>query len=80
MADDTTSNNSYSKQYYIENKDQWNIKKICEICGGEYSRNTRSRHFKTSKHLLAEKDSKIKEQDKIINDLETKITTIKRII
>lgn len=74
----TPLNNSYSKKYYIKNKDQWKLKKVCDVCGSKYSRNTQSRHFKTSKHLLAEKDLKIKEQNNIINNLEIKITTIKK--
>ncbi|ARF12636.1 hypothetical protein Klosneuvirus_11_7 [Klosneuvirus KNV1] len=58
----------YLKKYYEEHKEQWNVKKICNICNGSYSYSSRYRHFNSKKHKLSEKDNKIKElEDKLKN-------------
>jgi hypothetical protein len=47
------SDKEYQEQYYINNKEKKNEKRkhkiVCE-CGGEYSYNNKSQHFKTKKH------------------------------
>ena len=59
----------YYKTYYKTNKQKWNEKHKCEICGSMYSYNSKYRHFKTKKHLLCEKDNQIKIlQDQLINN------------
>ena len=42
--------NTLSKEIEVDEK--WNEYKECEICGGRYSRNTRTTHFRTKKHKL----------------------------
>lgn len=64
------NDNEYNKKYYQKNKDKWNKKITCDTCGGIYSRNTKYNHFHSNKHLLCEKDKKIKE-------METKLNIIK---
>lgn len=58
------------QKYYETHKDIWNKKKICEICGAQYSHSTKYRHFKSKKHMLAEKEKRI-------NDLEQQISILK---
>ena len=44
----------YHKQYYIDNKNELNIKKKEKfdcLCGGQYTNVNKSRHIKTSKHI-----------------------------
>ena len=60
----------YHKKYYEQNKGKWNEYTDCDICGGKYSKNTRTNHFNSNKHKNAEKD-------KYIKDLEEKINNIK---
>lgn len=62
----------YCKEYYLKNKEEWTKKKICEVCGGSYARNTKTQHFKSRLHIIAEKEKKI-------NDLENKIDAIKEV-
>ncbi|QKF94197.1 hypothetical protein QKU48_gp0739 [Fadolivirus algeromassiliense] len=63
-------NKEYNKNYYQKNKERWNEYKVCDICGGKYSNNTRTNHFNSNKHKNAEKDNYIK-------NLEEKLNTIK---
>ena len=49
----------YHKKYYETNKNKWNEKHLCEVCGAMYSYNSKYRHFKTKKHILCEKDIQI---------------------
>jgi len=43
------NNKDYFKEYYQVNKEKLRKKFLCE-CGGKYSYNSKSRHFKTDKH------------------------------
>ena len=75
---DSSSNDSknYFKKYYETNKEDWNIKQDCNICGGHYTRNTRYHHFKSKKHILAEKDKKITELQIVIDKIKENCTKI----
>jgi hypothetical protein len=42
--------NQQQREYYEKNKDKLNEKFVCEVCGGRYTRLSKSIHFKTNKH------------------------------
>lgn len=76
--------NEVNKSYYKLHKEDWNTRKICKICGKTYTRNTRSGHMKTDKHMrareLAEKNAQIKELENKIKNLNDFLNTAKTII
>jgi len=53
--------NEYNKSYYEKNKEKWFTNTVCIICGGKYNPSTKYNHFKTKKHIMADKDNKLKE-------------------
>ena len=53
------NNKDYHKQYYQQHKEEWYTYTQCSICGGKYSRSTRTHHFRTKKHIIASKDAEI---------------------
>lgn len=61
------NNKEYFKKYYNDNKDDWYVSIKCEICDGKYNRSTKSRHIKSKKHIIAEKDNEIKKLQNKIN-------------
>lgn len=67
---DASNKNEYNKNYYEKNKEKWFVYTKCEICGGKYNASTKYNHFKTKKHIIADKDKQLK-------DLQTKIDNIK---
>lgn len=59
---------AYNKIYYEKNKNEWYKKIICNVCGGTYCRASKSNHFKSKKHIYADKDKQINElSEKNIN-------------
>lgn len=66
---------NYNKKYYENNKDKWSVKHVCMVCEGSYSTSTKSRHFKSKKHINASKTVNIFKMDDSI-----KIELIKNII
>jgi len=44
-------NKKYYDTWYAKNKDNMNVKTICETCGGSYSKSNRTIHMKTKKHI-----------------------------
>lgn len=64
--------NQYDKLYYENHKSEWYEKKECDICGGNYSRASKYNHFKSNKHIIAEKDKQIQQLlTKINNTIES---------
>jgi len=67
---DESKKNDYGKKYYEKNKEKWFIYVDCSICGGKYNASTKYNHYKTKKHIIADKDKQLK-------DLQTKIDIFK---
>ena len=44
-------NKEYGKTYRLANKEKFNEKFICDVCGGKTTRSNISKHLKTTKHL-----------------------------
>ena len=65
------SKKEYLKQYYKDHRAEWYVSQQCDVCGGKYNRSTRSRHIKSKKHVIADKDLQIK-------NLQNKIHTIEK--
>jgi hypothetical protein len=68
---ETNEKKKYLKEYYKKHKADWYIQQQCEICGSKYNRSTRSRHFKSKKHIIAAQNLQIK-------NLQEKIETIEK--
>ena len=67
--DKVLNKNNYNKKYYLENKEKWTDKSVCEDCGNAYNLNNKYYHFKSKKHanalILKKKEQdilKLKEQ------------------
>lgn len=59
----------YNKKYYEKNKEKWFEYKKCDVCGGQYNSSTKYNHFKTKKHIIADKDRQLKELNEKINNI-----------
>lgn len=69
---DSSDRKTYNKNYYKNNKSYWFEKLICDVCGSQYDRSHQSRHKKTTKHIIAEKNL-------IITKLENEINLVKSV-
>lgn len=71
QSNSTETNKNIS--YYKLHKKDWNVRKVCEVCGKTYTRNSRSSHVRTDKHLrakeLAEKNTQIDKLENELNEL-----------
>lgn len=60
----------YLKKYYKDHKAEWYVQQECDICGAKYSRSTKSRHFKSKKHIIAQQNLQIKNLQEKIDNIE----------
>ena len=58
----------YMKEYYLKNKERFNVKVKCETCGRLYKKSNKSNHIKTKNHELGELKIKL---ERFKNNLET---------
>jgi hypothetical protein len=52
----------WNKTYYEKNKEWYNEKLKCEICGGEYHRSGKTKHNSLKKHINAIEKKKMEEE------------------
>ena len=54
--------NEANKKYYEKHKEKITEKEVCDLCGGEYQRCSRSKHEKSKKHITAKEIKELKEK------------------
>ena len=71
MNDLKSKKEQYNKSYYSQHKEEWYEKIECDICKGLYCRASKYNHFKSKKHIYAEKDKQLQDLTQKINDIKT---------
>ena len=54
------SSKEYMSNFYSKHPEKRSEKIMCELCGGEYTYNNKSKHMKTKRHLTVAEFIKMK--------------------
>jgi hypothetical protein len=68
---------AYNKKYYENNQLIWLEKINCTVCGKNYDKIHKVRHYKSKDHIIAEKGETIKKLEGIILEMQSTNNTIK---
>lgn len=52
-SDNKDEAKKYNSAYYQKNKNYWQKKITCDVCGSEYSNGNKTKHYLTKKHRMA---------------------------